>query len=107
MTIEPKLVARWVLILTGLSCPVWLPLMEGYLFSIYKDFIANPSVSTVESTNLLVVVTAFILGNISAQKCCGDSLIATVITFFAYSAVAVIALFFTGWLALLMVGYGH
>ncbi len=93
-------------VLFGILAPIWLPLAEGYLFQTYGNLVARPARDLVESTNGIVVITAFVYGNFSAAYFC-SSWLGRIIVVLIYSCASIFVLFITGWVALGLAGYGH
>lgn len=106
MTHKTKLRYLVVFVLLGIFAPIWLPLMEGYLFQTYGNLVTKPTRNIVENTNGATVIFAFIYGNCSVAYLC-NSWFGRIFAVLAYSFISVIVLFITGWSALGLAGYGH
>lgn len=106
MEIRLKTVKRWIIILSGVTIPLWLPLLEGYLFRVYWFLIERPLRSTVELTNVIVVIFSFVAGNISLIICCDKSSSHYTFMLLVYLLFSIPILFITGWEALMIAGFG-
>jgi hypothetical protein len=105
MNIKTTNLKKYFFSMLAISSPVWLPISGAYAIKLYSYLAKVHTSSFDESVIMLLVLGSFVLGNSTLAKVANLPRGQEFFLLLVYSFVAIVFLFFSGWSALMMLGY--